>query len=211
MVTVVESHASSAPHQVLTSTITAGSIVSTSISQAQQIFNGSFTVLSTTGTKMPCEFWAFNFTATVGQFLSGGFSSDNAVSFFVVQQATYQKWVAAGICGNAGDAITSQSFNTGYNFTRVAIPTSGTWSVVIVNSSNAKNADGSLTLSLSAGAYSTTQRLTSAMTTTITSTSATASGSGQSTGIGGFPFVSIVVGIMVGLAAVAILRRRHSS
>jgi hypothetical protein len=159
---------------------------------------------------MPCEFWTFNFTATVGQYLSGGFSSDNAVSFFVVQQSTYQKWVAAGICGNVGDAITSQSFNTGYNFTRLAIPTSGTWTVVLVNSSNAKNADGFLTLSLSTGAYPATQPLTGVMTTTIASTSATASGSGQSTGIAGFPFVSIIVGIMVGLAAVAILRRRNS-
>ena len=205
---VAQSRASPVPGQVFTSTITTGSMVSTAISQAQ-ILNRPFTVLSTTGTNLPCEYWAFNFTATVGQYLSGGFSSDNAVSFFVVQQATYQKWVASGVCGNAGDAIASQLFGTGYNFTALAIPTSGTWTVVIVNSSNARNADGFVTLSLSATVYPVTQPLLRTITTTVTSTSVSASG--QSTNIDGFPFASIILGFAVGLVAVVLLKRRHNN
>jgi hypothetical protein len=175
------------------------------LSQPQQIFNASFTVLSTTGTKLQCEFWTFNFTANVGQFLSGGFSSDNPVSFFVVTQSTYQSWVAAGMCGNAGAAIASQLISTGYSFTGIAIPSSGTWTVVIVNASNAKNAEGSLTLSLSAGVYPVTQPLLSSLTTTITSSSV----SGQSPGIDGFPFASIIIGLAVGLIAAMILKQRR--
>lgn len=211
-VSLGEGHDPLAAHsdQVVTSTVTVGSSVSTSLSLSEQVFNGPFTVLSTTGTNLPCEFWTFNFTANTGQYVSGNFSSDNPVSFFVVQAASYRGWLRAGTCGNVGDAIASQLITTSYSF-NAAIPTSGMWTIVLVNSSNAKNADGSLAAYLSSGSYTVTQPLMATVTTTITSASATASGSGQSTTIDGFPFASIVVGIVVGLVVIAILRRRNPS
>jgi hypothetical protein len=194
--------------QVVTRTVTVGSSVSTLLSLPQQIFNGPFTVLSTTGTNLPCEFWAFNFTADTGQYVSGNFSSDNPISFFVVQTASYQRWLKADTCGNVGDAIVSQLIGTSYSF-NAAIPTSGMWTIVFVNSSNAKNADGSLAAYLSLGSYTVTQPLMGTITATITSSSATVSSSSESTTIDGFPIASIVVGILVGLVAIVILRRRN--
>ena len=196
--------------QVITSTVTTGSGFSTSLSLSQQIFNGPFTVLSTTGTNLPCEFWTINFTANTGQYLSGNFSSDNPVSFFVVQPASYQSWLKGGTCGNEADAIASQLITTSYSF-NAAIPTSGAWTIVLVNSSSAKNADGFLAAYLSSGSYTVTQPLMGTVTTTITSASATASGSGQSTTIDGFPFASILVGVIIGLVIIVVLRRRNRS
>lgn len=195
--------------QVVTSTVTVGSSTLTSLS-LQQIFNGPFTVLSTTETKLPCEFWTFNFTANVGQYVSGNFSSDNPVSFFLVQVANYQSWLKAGTCGNAGDAIASQLITMSYSF-NAAVPTSGTWAIVLVNSSNAKNADGSLVVYLSSGSYTVTQPLISSMITTISSAGTASPGMSQSTNIDGFPLASIMVGIMLGLIVIVSLRRRNRS
>jgi hypothetical protein len=164
-------------------------------------------VLSTTGTNLPCEFWTFNFTATTGQYVSGSFSSDNPVSFFIVPQASYQSWVKAGTCGNAGDAIASQLISTSYNFTRIAIPSSGTWTIVIVNASNAKNADGYVTAYLSTAGYTATQTLIGTVTTTI-STPVTSQPT-SATGVPGFPIASIILGLMAGFVAIIVLRRRN--
>ena len=196
--------------QVVTSTVTVGSIVSTSLSLPQRIFNGPFTVLSTTGTNLRCEFWTFTFTADAGQYVSGNFTSDNPVGFFVVQATSYHNWLEGGTCGNVGDAIASQLITTSYSF-NAAIPTSGMWTIVLVNSSTAKNADGFLAAYLSSGSYTITQPLMGTMTSTITSPTATASGAGQSRTIEGFPFASIVVGVMFGLVAIVVLRRRGRS
>jgi hypothetical protein len=193
--------------QVVTSTVTVGSSTLTSLS-VQQIFNSPFTVLSTTETKLPCEYWTFNFTANTGQYVSGNFTSDNPVSFFLVQVAKYQSWLKAGTCGNAGDAIASQLIATSYGF-NAAIPTSGTWTIVLVNSSNAKNADGSLVVYLSSGNYTVTQPLISSMITTISSAGTAGPSSSQSTNIDGFPLASIIAGIMIGLIAIVGVRRRN--
>jgi hypothetical protein len=187
--------------QMLTSTVTLGTGVSTSMLRAQQIFSGPFTVVATTGTNLPCEYWSYNFTATVGQYLYGNFTSDNPVSIFVVQQSTYENWVKANTCGNPGDAIASQLITTSYSLSPPkAIPSSGTWTIVIVNSSNAKNAEGY------GAAYLST--LGSTMNQTLTTTTTISALVGQSTNIPGFPAASIIVGIMAGLVAIVALRRR---
>jgi hypothetical protein len=192
-------------NQLVTSTVTVGSNVSTSQSQSQLVFNGPFTVLSTTGTSLPCEFWTYNFTATTGQYVSGNFTSDNPISFYVIPASRYQTWFKTGSCGNVGDAIASQLTSTSYSFNSVAMPNAGTWMVVLVNSSNARNADGYLSIYLSTSSYTVTQVILSTITTGTTAASTV---SGQGTGIAGFPVTAIVIGIIAGLVAVVILRRR---
>jgi hypothetical protein len=148
--------------------VTLGSSYSTSLVSPQTIYNGPFTVLSTTGTNLPCEFWTANFNASTGQYVSGGFSSNIVLSFFVVPQASYQNWVKAGTCGNAADAIASEQLTTGYSFSPTAIPSSGTWTIVLVNTSNTNNADGTVNAYLSAGGYTVTQPFAGTITSTIT-------------------------------------------
>ena len=209
------SHASPAtePSQLYTSTVTIGSMVSTSPTNNQTVVNGPFTVLSTTGTDQPCEFWTYNFNATVGQSVSGGFSSDSPISFFIVQQGSYQNWVKAGTCGSATDAITNQPVSTGYSFGPVAIPSAGTWTIALVNSSDSRNAEGTVSVFLSSGTgYTVTQPIMSTITTATLATSALASlvsnSAGQATSIPGFSLASIVAGVMLGLLVVGTLRRR---
>ena len=193
-------------NQVFTSTVTFGSSVSMSLLQPRQVFSGAFTVLSTTGTNLPCEFWTLNFTAADGQSVSGNVTSDNPISVYVIQETSYSIWLKNGSCGNTVDAIASQLITTSYSFNAV-IPTSGIWLIVLVNSSNAKNADGYLSVYLSSGTYTATQPLTSTVIETIPTTPATTM-SGQPTGVAGFPISSIIVGITIGLIAVAFLRRK---
>jgi hypothetical protein len=203
-------------YQVSSSTALVGSGVSTSPSQAQRVFSGAFTVLSTTGTNLPCEFWTFDFTASTGQYVSGNFTSDNPISFFVVEPSSYQTWSKTGSCGNVGDAIASQLITKSYDFT-AAIPSSGTWLIVLVNSSNAKNADGFLVVYLSSSSYTVTQPLMPTVITYLTSSST----SEQSTARTGFPIISLIlilifVQIFIStttlvLVVVALLRRREGS
>jgi hypothetical protein len=189
------------PNQVTTSTFE-------SLAPLQQLFNGPFTVLSTTGTNMPCELWALNFTGTIGQYLTGSINSDIAVSFYIVQASAYQNWVKAETCGSMTDAIAGSLLTTSYTFTPVAIPTSGAWTIVIVNSSNARNADGYLAVYLSSLPLTVTQPLTGTITMAYTSTTTTSSiASGQP--VPGFPASSMLLGIMVGLTVIIMLRRRR--
>jgi len=207
---------SSGVNQVVT--VTLGTSLSTYA--VQQVFKGPFLVNSTTGTNLPCELWAFNFTAATGQYLSGGYNSDNAVSFYVVPQADYESWMKAGTCGSSGDALASQLLVTSYNFSALAIPSTGTWTIVIVNASNATNAGGYLMVYLSSSSYTTTYALTQlssiqsftptqsyppTVTQTITSTTTF----GQTTTIGGFPLVSIILGTLAGLLSIVAVRRRQ--
>jgi hypothetical protein len=194
------------PNQVTTSTITIESFT-TSPSPLEQVFNGPFTVLSTTGTNLPCELWALNFTAGIGQYLSGSFNSDLPVGFFVVPQESYHEWVKAETCGSLASAIAGQLFTTSYDIGPVAIPSSGIWTIVIVNSSNARDADGYLAAYLTTTPLTVTQPLTGTITLGSTTTSTATLVSGRP--VPGFPFSSIIVGIMVGLMATIALRRRN--
>jgi len=194
------------PNQLTTSTITVQSFA-TSPSPLEQVFNGPFTVLSTTGTNLPCELWALNFTAEIGQYLSGSFNSDLPVGFFVVLQESYHDWVKAETCGSLTSAIAGQLLTTSYDFGPVAIPSSGIWAIVIVNSSNARDADGYLAAYLTTTPLTVTRPLTGTITlmSTITSTSTLLGGRP----VPGFPFSSIILGIIVGLMATIALRRRN--
>ena len=199
--------------QVVTSTETN---ISQSMSPAQAIFKGPFTVLSTTGTNLPCEFWISNFTTTAGapgEYVSGNFTSDNPVSFFIVQQAKYENWLKEDTCGTMGDAITSQLITTSYAF-NAAIPSPGAWLIVLVNSSNAKNADGFLVAYLSTLSYTVTELITSTITmitstirmsTTIQPTSKVTSQLASVIGI-----IGIIVGIAVGLLALLMSRHKRT-
>ena len=219
LLTIVSQNSSSATNleQLYTSTVTLGSSLTTSLSTTQQVVNTTFTVLSTTGTNLQCELWNYNFTANVGQYVSGGYSSDNSVSFFLVQQSSFQAWLQANPCGSTTNALASQLDATGFSFGPLAIPSSGTWTVVLVNSSNAKNAEGVVSIYLGAGAYTLTQPLMTTITTTIPSsvtqeqTSATGQTTftGPTTTISGFPVVSIVLGVISGLVMTLVLRKRN--
>ena len=205
---VGENNVASASHLDQVSTITVLTSIST-LPTLGQVFNGPFTVLATTGTKLPCELWALNFNATTGQYLTGSINSDIPVSFFVVQQTSYQNWVKAGTCGNLGDAIAGQLLTTTYSINSVAIPNTGTWTIVIVNTSNARNADGYLLAYLSPEPYPVTQPLTGTIIMTTMTTTLTTSTALSAQPVPGFPLYSIVLGIIAGLIAVVMLRRRN--
>ena len=191
-------------NQVETSTITIGSIVTTSLSQPQQLINHAVKVISTTGTNLPCERWNLTFTGNQGQYVSGNLTSDIPLDFYIAQDTSYQNWLKSGTCGNAGDAITSRLTTTAYSFD-AALPNSGNWDIVLVNSSNARDADAFLSAYLSSGSHAITQPLLSTVTTTSVFTSVTT----PTTSIPGFPIESITAGLMIGLAALMILRYRR--
>ena len=198
--------------QTVTNTVVLGTTVSTSKSLPQVVFKGPFTVLSTTGTNLPCEFWASNFTAALGEYVSGNFTSDNPVNFFIVQQTKYEDWLKAGTCGTTQDAIASQLITTSYTFD-AALPSPGIWLIVLVNTSNAKNADGYLVAYLSTLGYTVTELMTSTIIPTIISSSTITTA--QPTSIVSFNFSSviailgIIVGIAVGLVAILMISRRR--
>jgi len=191
-------------NQTGTTTATIGTSVTTSLSQQQQLVNQSFTVLSTTGTNLQCEFWNFTFTGNQGQYVSGNLTSDIPVGFYIVQETSYQNWLKQGTCGSATDAIASQQFTASYGF-NAALPNSGTWVIVLVNSSNTRNADGTIAAYLSSEGYTVTQLMLS----TLTTTGMTETTSAASTGVPGFPVESILAGITVGLVAILVLRSRR--
>jgi hypothetical protein len=184
-------------------TITVGSSVTTSLAQQQQLINSSFKVISTAGTNLHCQFWNLTFIGNQGQSVVGNFTSDIPLDFYVIQDASYQSWLKVGSCGNGADAITSQLSTMAYSFD-VALPSSGRWDLVLVNFSNARDADGFMVAYVPAGSYTSTQQLLSTVTPTSTFTSATT----PSTGIPGFPVESIIVGMVTGLVALMILRCR---
>jgi hypothetical protein len=185
-------------------TITVGSSVTTSLAQQQQLINSPFKVISTAGTNLHCQIWNFTFTGNQGQYVAGNFTSDIPLDFYVIQDTSYQSWLKVGSCGNGADAITSQLSTVAYSFD-VALPNSGRWDIVLVNLSNARDADGHLAAYVAAGSYTSTQQLLSTITSTSTFTSATT----PSTSIPGFPVESIILGMIIGLVALMILRRRR--
>ena len=202
-------------NQVETSTITVGTSFTTSIAQAQQLVNGPFTLLSTTGTSLQCEFWNFTFTAVQGQYLSVNFTSNIPLDVYIVEDTHYQNWLKQNSCGNQADALASKPLTVSYNLIGV-LPSSDKWDLVLVNSSNTRDANGFIVAYLGTGNVAVAEELLS--TTTITSPTITtvssmtlSTGAGAPfTGVPGFPTESIVLGVVIGLAAVMILRnRRH--
>jgi len=195
--------------QVVTSTITVGTSLAASVSQSRPLVNRSFTVISTTGTTLPCEFWNYTFTAVQGQYLSLNFTSNIPLDVYVVQDTNYQSWLKQGSCGDQTDAVASKLFTVSYNFTGV-LPSSGSWDIILVNSSNARDASGFMIAYLGTGNFVTEELLSTVTTTntpvgaTTTSTSAVA----PFTGVPGFPVESIALGIAIGLATLIILRQR---
>jgi hypothetical protein len=196
-----------------TSTVTIGTSLTTSQSQPQQLIKSGFKLISTTGTNLQCQRWNFTFTGVQGQYVSGNFTSDIPLDFYLVQDSRYQGWLTSGNCGNAEDAIVSTRAATSYHFGNV-LPNSGNWDLVLVNFSNSRDADGTIVAYVSSGSYTITQLLFSTVTTTIqpasttipsTSTAATVS----PTNIQGFPIGSIAIGLMAGLVALLLLRHRR--
>ena len=98
--------------------------------------------------------------------------------------------------------ITNKLNTMAYSFD-VVLPSSGRWDLVLVNFSNARDADGFMVAYVGAGRYTSTQQLLSTITSTSTITSATT----PATSIPGFPVESIIVGMVTGLMALMILRR----
>jgi len=90
------------------------------------------------------------------------------------------------------------------------IPSSGVWVIVLVNSSNAKNADGYLLANIAAGSSLVTRPLllTTTVSSLTTASSPTPAVSDQAPGIAGFPIISIVIGVVIGLLGTVLLRRR---
>jgi hypothetical protein len=187
-------------------TATIGTSTFKSLSQRQQLINQSFTVPSTTGTNLQCELWNFTFTGNQGQYISGNFTANSPVDFYLVQDTNYQNWLNQGTCGIATEAIASQQLTLSYNF-NATLPNSGKWDIVLVNSSNTNNAGGSITAYLSSGGYTLTEVVLGTITTTGT-TETTQLTSTLSTNIPEFPAESILVGITICLIAILVLRFR---
>ena len=192
-------------------TTTSFTTISTSLSPRQQLINQSFTVPSTTGTSLQCELWNFTFTGNQGQYVSGNFTANSPLDFYLVQDTNYQNWLKQGTCGSATEAIASSQLTMSYNFS-TALPNSGKWDFVLVNSSNTNNAGGSITAYLSSVGYTMTEVMPNTITTTGltpgTTETTQPSAPTASTNIPGFPIESILAGIAVGLFAVLILRFR---
>ncbi len=192
------------------STTTLSATISTSLSPRQQLINQSFTVPSTTGTNLQCELWNFTFIGNQGQYISGNFTVNSPVDFYLVQDTNYQNWLKQGTCGTVTEAIASQQLTMSYNFS-AALPTSGRYDIVLVNSSGTNNAGGSITAYLSSQGYTMTEVMQSTITTTgVTpgTTETTQPTATLSTNIPGFPIESILAGIIIGLIAILILRFR---
>lgn len=193
-------------NQAATSTVTVGSSLTTSQTQPQLLINRGFKVISTTGTNLQCQRWNFTFMASQGQYVSGNFTSDIPLDFYLVQDSSYQDWLSSGSCGNAGEATVSNRTTTSSHFD-VALPSPGKWDFVLVNFSNSRDADGSIAAYLSSGSYTITQPLLS--TTTVTSTQLNATTNPSTTNIAGFPVESIAIGLIAGLVALMLLRHRR--
>jgi len=189
-------------------TVTVGSTLITQQVQPQQLINQSFTVISTTGTNLPCELWNLTFTGYQGQYLAGNFTSLIPLDFYVVQDTIYQNWAKQGTCGNVVNAVASQLNSTSYSFS-AALPSSGKWDIVLVNSSSTRDAAGFMTAQLSSGSYTMTEVMLSTITATTPSVSTPTYTSPQSTGVPGFPVESIILGMITGLVAITILRHHQ--
>jgi len=147
-------------------TYTVGSSVIVSISQPQLLINRSFTVYSTTGTSFSCETTSFTFNGNRGQYVSGNLTSNIAIGFYIMTDASYQSWSKLGNCGSVPGAIGSRQSTMAYGF-NVALPDSGVWDIVLVNSSNTRNASGFLVAYLTSGTFISTKSLLSTLTQTI--------------------------------------------
>ena len=192
-------------------TVTTITSLTTSLSQPHQLISSAFKVISTTDTNLPCMFWNFSFTSSQGQYVYANFTSDIPLDFYIVQNTTYQNWLKQGICGNSADALASQVNSISYGFSS-PLPNSGTWTIVLVNLSNSRDADGFITASLGTASYTITQAVMETVTLTGTSTSSTTPSVTPSTtspGIPGFPAESITIGLVIGLGVLMILRYRR--
>ena len=196
-------------NQEVTNTVTVGTSYITSESQLQQLVNAPFTVVSTTGTALSCEFWNFSFTAVQGQYLSLNLTSNVPLDVYVVPDSNYQSWLKEGNCGNQADAVASKRLAVAYDFNGV-LPSSEKWDIILVNSSSTRNATGFIVAYLSTGNFTVTEVLLSTVSTTVTPVgNMTTSSNAPSTGIPGFPIESVVLGIFTGLIVLMILRSRQ--
>ena len=194
-------------------TVTTVTSLSTSLSQSQLLISSAFKVISTTGTTLPCMFWNFSFTGSQGQYVYANFTSDIPLNFYIVQNTTFQSWLKHGSCGNAADALANQANSMSYGLSST-LPNSGTWTIVLVNMSNSRDADGFITASLGSASYTITQPVVETVVLAGTSTSSTTlsvtpSSTTSSPGIPGFPVESIAIGIVIGLGVLMILRYRR--
>ena len=192
--------------QVITSTT--GSSVVTSQSPPQQLFNSAFTVNATTYGHS-CETFNLIFNGTQGQYVSGNFTSDIPLGFFITQDSSYQTWLKSGGCASFPSSIVSQPPTMTYAF-NLAVPYSGLWDIVLVNYSNTRNADGFMTAYLSFLGSTFTQPLLDTITQTnpVPSMMTVQATTGTS-GIPGFQAESIIIGIILGLVALILLHHRR--
>ena len=192
--------------QVMTSTT--GSSVITSQSPPQQLFNSAFTV-NATAYSHSCAKFNLTFNGTQGQYVSGNFTSDVPLGIFITQDSSYQTWLTSGGCASFPSSILSQPPVTTYAF-NLALPNSGLWDIVLVNYSTTRNADGFMTAYLSYLGSTFTEPLLSTITqTSLVQSVMTVSSTTGTSGIPGFQAESIIIGIILGLAALILLRRRH--
>ena len=196
-----QSFATSGNHVEQVQTLTVGTTLMATQSQRQQIFGGPFKVPSTTGTNFRCQLYNFTFIANQGQYVAGNFTSIVPLDFYIVPDPIYRNWIKSGSCGDAGDAISSQMGTTGYGF-NVTFTSTGPWDIVLVNSSNSRDADGFLVAFLSATSYIITEPLLA------TTTLASVTSASLPTGIPGFPVESILLGALVGVVLLSVLRHK---
>jgi hypothetical protein len=184
--------------------------VMTTTSQLQQIFNSAFTINATTSSSS-CQIFHLAFNVTQGQVVSGNFTSDVPLGFFITQDSNYQTWLNSGGCASFPASTVSQPPTTSFAF-NPSLSSSGLWEIVLVNYSTTRNADGFMTAYLSSFGSTFTETLLSTVTqTNQTQSVMTTSATTVTPGIPGFPAESIIIGIILGLAAVIFLRRYRNT
>lgn len=146
-----------------TGLITLSSTVS--VLQRQLVFNQSFTVYSTTGTSLSCETINFPFNATRGEYISGTIKSNIEIDFYIMTDANYRSFSTLGNCGSVPAAIEARQNTMNHTF-NVALPDSEVWDIVLVNSSNTRNASGFLSAYLISGTSVSTAPLLRTLTRT---------------------------------------------
>jgi guanyl-specific ribonuclease Sa len=189
--------------------------MTTNQTQSRSIFSAPVTIPGTHGV---CGiYFQQPFNATAGSTLSGTFTSNSKVDFYVMTQGVFHSWshqvVAGGNC-TPSSLILSQHDTTSYNFT-TTIPSTGLYQI-IVNNLSESTVTAQLTASLSTTTpsmatvtvYSTTmQEYVQTIMQNSTGTLQASSGSMNTT----LPIAIGVIIIILAVVAYTIRTKRNSS
>lgn len=128
-------------------TTTVGETTFTNIPSSVNIFSGMFP-MSQLDAQFGCGITAVPFYATQGQSVSGTFSSDNPIGFYIMSFPNFERWVYcdANSLSSMPPTIGGTDSATTYSF-NVMIPQSGEWMLVYVIGKGTANVNANVNLS----------------------------------------------------------------